>query len=126
MHILVVDDEAMVCAMVEMILEDAGYEVTTTNSAEDALALLAEGGEFDLVISDLNMPGLDGIELFAKLKLLDCPWPFVLLSGDDPQKLRTRAPGINDFLAKDDSLEETLPRAAAQLLARSGDRKLDQ
>ena len=57
MHILVVDDEAMVCAMVEMILEDAGYEVTTTNSAEDALALLAEGGEFDLVISDLNMPG---------------------------------------------------------------------
>lgn len=117
MRVLVIDDEAMVCALISMILEDAGYEVSTASSAEDALMLIIEGAEFDLIISDLNMPGINGIELFNKLVQVGCDWPFVLLSGNDPQKLREMAPGLTDCLMKDDTLEGTLVPVIERIMA---------
>jgi CheY-like chemotaxis protein len=61
-RILVIDDEQVVRLLVMEILQAAGHAVTGAENAERALALLDEG-EFDLVVSDVVMPGLSGLEL---------------------------------------------------------------
>jgi CheY-like chemotaxis protein len=116
MHVLVVDDDAMAAAIVAMVLEDAGYEVTVAESGDEALPLFAEHPDFDLVISDQNMPGIDGIELFQKLRMTGLTVPFILLSGDDPEKLRKKSPEISRFLAKDDVLADIIADTVTQLL----------
>jgi len=78
--ILVIDDEQIVRMLVAEILEDAGHEVTSASSAEEALALL-QTGEFDLVVSDVVMPGLSGIELLEAVRELRASLPVVLVTG---------------------------------------------
>lgn len=119
MHILTVDDDAMAAAIVSMILEDAGYEVMVAKDGEQALGLIADKSDFAVIISDLNMPGMDGIELHRTIRAGGCRTPFILLSGDDPEKLRHRAPDIEVCLMKDDTLEETLVDAVARVLVPS-------
>jgi DNA-binding response OmpR family regulator len=70
-RIMVVDDEAGICRNVEKILTRNNYEVTSAGSAAEALAKLAEKS-FDLVISDIVMPAMNGLEL---LKSLKSQWP---------------------------------------------------
>jgi CheY-like chemotaxis protein len=66
-RILVIDDEDVIRMLVVEILESAGYDVTSAESAERALALL-EKAEFDLVVSDVVMPGLSGLELLEAVR----------------------------------------------------------
>ncbi|WP_171241307.1 ATP-binding protein [Ruegeria sp. HKCCA5491] len=66
LKVLSIDDEQDVTELISDILEDAGYEVTTCNDSRDALNLL-ERDEYDVILSDMTMPGLDGTEL---LKLI--------------------------------------------------------
>ncbi len=61
-RILVVDDELSMREFLSILLEREGYEVTVADSAEEALRLM-DTALFDLVLSDVNMPGLSGIEL---------------------------------------------------------------
>jgi CheY-like chemotaxis protein len=65
-RILVIDDEPMILRLVQRILADE-HQVTTLDSAEKALVLLAEGARFDVIICDLMMPGLNGIDLHSAL-----------------------------------------------------------
>ena len=65
--ILIVDDSASMRQLVAFTLRDAGYEVAEAKDGADALAK-AEGGKFDLVITDLNMPLIDGIKLISELR----------------------------------------------------------
>lgn len=66
-RILVVDDELSMREFLSILLEREGYDVSVAGSAEDALCLM-ESTLFDLVLSDVNMPGLTGIELLARIK----------------------------------------------------------
>jgi CheY-like chemotaxis protein len=66
--VLVIDDVIDVTDMISLFLTHAGYEVTTANSADSALQL-AERRHFDLVISDIGMPGMNGYELAETLRL---------------------------------------------------------
>jgi CheY-like chemotaxis protein len=66
-HILVVDDEPLVCDAVKMMLDFDGHVVETATNGKDALALLAKT-PFDLVITDFEMPGMRGDELAAAIK----------------------------------------------------------
>jgi CheY-like chemotaxis protein len=67
-RILVVDDELDMLMLLRMIIEDnSDYAVETTNNPSEALKILTEK-DYDLVISDLKMPGMDGMELFDELK----------------------------------------------------------
>lgn len=66
-HILVVDDEAAVRKMLSMRLDHAGYQSHSAGDGEEALLILAEQ-KIDVVITDINMPGIDGIELTRRIK----------------------------------------------------------
>jgi CheY-like chemotaxis protein len=79
-RILVVDDEAAIRRAIERILTSAGHEVVTAD--EGALALRKfEEGEFDAILTDLFMPGTDGIELVVTLAGMDVDVPIVAMSG---------------------------------------------
>jgi putative two-component system response regulator len=79
-RILVIDDEDVIRMLVVEILESAGYEVTSAESAEVALALL-EHADFDLVVSDVIMPGLSGLELLEAVRARRASLPVVLVTG---------------------------------------------
>ncbi len=78
--ILVVDDEADVIRMITQILEDAGYQVVSTNRGEDAINHLA-GQPVDLVITDIVMPEMEGIEFIRSVKGSHPTLPIVAISG---------------------------------------------
>jgi two-component system, response regulator PdtaR len=78
-HLLLVDDDRLVLAMVARGLIDAGYRVSSADSAEEAEAMLADGTRPDLVILDVRMPGNSG--LYLAQRLLDKHIPFMLLSA---------------------------------------------
>ena len=83
-QLLVVDDDRLVLAMIASGLTEAGYEVTTAESAEDAEAWLASGKRPDLAILDVRMPGQGGLYLAQRLRELD-HIPFMMLSAyNDP------------------------------------------
>ena len=79
-RILVIDDEDVIRGLVTEILETAGHEITSAQSAENALALL-EDNEFDLVVSDVIMPGLSGIDLLEAIRARRASLPVVLMTG---------------------------------------------
>ena len=79
-RILVIDDEDVIRMLVMEILETAGHEVTGAESAERALGLL-EHLEFDLVVSDVVMPGLSGLELLEAVRAHSASLPVVLVTG---------------------------------------------
>src|SRR5204862_1254965 len=79
-RVLVIDDEDVIRGLVVEILEAVGHEVTDARSAEAALALL-ETADFDLVVSDVVMPGLSGLELLERVRARRASLPVVLVTG---------------------------------------------
>jgi len=77
---LVVDDEPLVCDAVKMMLNFDGHEVETAGSGKDALALLDEA-DFDLVITDFEMPAMKGDELAAAIKARSPKQPVVMITA---------------------------------------------
>ena len=79
-RILIVDDEENVVALFRRVLTKKGYAVQGASTAEEALAKL-EMELFDLVVTDLKMPGMSGLELLRKGRQLAPSTPFVLLTA---------------------------------------------
>jgi len=78
--ILVVDDEKNVRVLFERILAKEGYEVECAASGSEAIDKLAKSS-FDLVVTDLKMNGIDGLDLIKKGKRTNQDLPFILISG---------------------------------------------
>jgi len=95
-RILVVDDEAMVCESVRLLLAYDGHKVETACSGPEALTKL-ETGIFDLVFTDYSMPGMKGDELATKIKQRDPNKPVILLTAFPPS---TRPSGIDLIITK--------------------------
>lgn len=108
MKILVVDDDPMAAEMVLAILEECAHEASIANNGMEALEFCQEQSPPDLIISDMNMPLMTGLELFETLEELGLKTPFVLLSGDDPALYKSKAPGLAACLMKDADLFERL------------------
>ena len=101
MRILLVDDESEILAALAEVLTDLGHSVTCCGDGEDALARFADES-FDLVLSDVRMPKMDGIQL-AEALAERCPGlPIVLISGHGEDELvEQAAPGNSiGFLRK--------------------------
>jgi DNA-binding NtrC family response regulator len=106
-RILVVDDEAPLRSLFERVLKKEGYEVRPAASGDEALKLL-ETEWFDLVITDLKMPGMDGMELLAKGKSVNPTLPFIVLTAFGTVRSAVAAvkEGAYDYLVKPFDLEE--------------------
>ena len=100
-RILIVDDEPNVRLNFRMTLETDGYEVSEAASAEQALELLVEH-PFALAILDMRMPGMDGLELLAKLRESGISVPVMIVTayGDVPHAVKAMKVGAIDFLQK--------------------------
>ena len=108
LHVLLVDDDDLVLAATEMLLEVLGHRVTTATSGEVALAKVQAGARPDVVILDMNMPGLGGSGTLPRLRALCPDLPVLLATGRADQgalDLIRDYPGLT-LLAKPFSLEE--------------------
>jgi DNA-binding NtrC family response regulator len=117
--ILVVDDERAQREILEMILSSEGYDVTTASSGEAALKLAKEK-RFDLVLTDLKMSGMDGIELLQRLLTFDSSIIVILLTahGSIESAKEALRRGAYDYLEKPydrDQLLEVIRRALSRL-----------
>ena len=114
--ILVVDDDAFTAELTGMILKMAGYETIIAEGGMDALEKMAENPVIRMVVSDMNMPFIDGLQLFAELRQQGFSQPFVLITGEDAAPLRLAHPDIDAVMTKDEQLQETLPEIVGSLL----------
>jgi two-component system cell cycle sensor histidine kinase/response regulator CckA len=102
--VVLVDDEDLVRRLVARVLERAGYRVIALMTAEDALAILSSGEAIDLLLTDVTLPGMNGVEL-ARLTLGQQPdLKLICMSGSGEEDMVTdllaRATGTTAFLSK--------------------------
>lgn len=101
--ILLVDDSTTILLSVSGILSKAGYKVLTAECAADALALL-DGTAIDLLITDLNMPGINGIEFIKAVRLLPqhrfVPILFLTTESQQSRRAEAKAAGASGWLVK--------------------------
>ena len=114
LNLLLVDDSAFFRNMLAPLLGSAGYQVTLAASGAEALALKERGVVFDLIVSDIEMPGMTGIEFAEKLKF-DPDWgdtPIIALSSHaEPEIIeQSKEAGFHEYIGKFDreGLVETL------------------
>lgn len=89
-HILVVDDEPIVCTTLKSILSDFGYQVTISHDGFQAKETLITQS-FDLIISDISMPGLDGLSLLSHIQEQSPNTPVIILASITDPLVRKRA-----------------------------------
>jgi two-component system, NtrC family, response regulator AtoC len=106
-RVVVIDDEVNAAAALETLLREDGYEVARAHDAQAGLQLL-EKEEPDVVLTDLRMPGMDGIELLTKVKQLRPETMVVLMTAYGTVKTAVRAMklGAEDYLGKPIDVEE--------------------
>ncbi len=106
-RIVVIDDEVNAAAALEKLLQEDGYEVSAANDARAGLSLL-EKTDPDIVLTDLRMPGMDGLELLTKVKQIRPETMVILMTAYGTVKTAVRAMklGAEDYLAKPIDFEE--------------------
>lgn len=117
--ILYLDDEAMLVELTQRMLGRSGYRVIGFTHPEQALqAFRGNPAQFDLVVTDLNMPGLSGLEVAAEILSIRTDMPLALMSGYVTEELKTdaRRIGIKDVIYKPTTVEE-FSEAIYQLIA---------
>lgn len=110
LEILVVDDEKEMLVSYQKILKRAGYQVISAPSAEDALKILQGDHKISLVLCDLKMPGMDGMEMLSVLKQNFPHLPFVMVTGFGTLEIGIEAVknGAFDFIEKPFSQQKLL------------------
>lgn len=115
LHILVIDDEPQIQRAMHTILIKKGFRVTTAGNGEDGLALAATT-EPDIIILDLGLPDIDGVEVCARLReWTQCP--IIILSVRDRERDKVAAfeKGADDYLTKPFGVDEMLARIGVAL-----------
>jgi two-component system KDP operon response regulator KdpE len=114
-RILIVDDEPQITRVLRMSLSTRGYDVRSAADAESALETFHDWPP-DLVITDLSMPGMSGIELCRRLRSIS-QIPIIVLSvkGEERTKVEALDAGADDYLTKPFGMDELLARIRATL-----------
>ena len=120
LQVLVVDDEPALRQMLTLMLGRAGYDVEAAASAEEAAARLAKG-EFDVVLCDIKLPGMDGIELLRRTRASGSDTAFIMVTAFASMDTAIEAlkAGATDYIVKPARNEEILHRLT-QLAALRG------
>src|ERR1700687_388375 len=108
-HILIVDDESGIRESLRGVLEDEGYKTSVSPSGEDCLELLRKNS-FDLILLDVWLTGIDGLEVLERIRELQDPPEVIMISGHGTIETAVRATklGAYDFAEKPLPLEKTL------------------
>jgi DNA-binding response OmpR family regulator len=116
MHILVVEDDLRIAEFVTRGLEESGYTVTVAYDGEDGF-LAARYNDYDLIVLDLMLPKMDGLEVARKLRAGGKATPILMLTARDTErdKIRGLDVGADDYLTKPFSFGEFLARVRALL-----------
>jgi two-component system KDP operon response regulator KdpE len=114
-HILVVDDESQITRVLRTSLSSHGYDIRVANDGETALEIMKDWTP-DLVITDLAMPNMDGLELCRRLRT-KTQVPIIVLSvrGEERTKVKALDAGADDYVTKPFGMEELLARVRANL-----------
>ncbi len=106
-RVIVIDDEVNAAAALETLLREDGYEVARANDGRSGLALL-EKSDADVVLTDLRMPGMDGLELLARIKEIRPETMVILMTAYGTVKTAVKAMklGAEDYLGKPIDVEE--------------------
>jgi two-component system NtrC family sensor kinase len=128
--ILLVDDEADLREVLDISLSDTGYEVLTAENGAQALNILKEN-DIPVVITDIKMPGIDGIELLRKIKNKNPETEVIMLTGhgDLDLAIKSLKHKATDFITKpinDDALEMALIRAFEKISMRQKLKEYDR
>lgn len=114
--ILVVDDSSFILKVIDDMLSELNYDVTTADNGASACALV-ESNLYDMIITDLHMPDMDGIEFTKRVKLIPERRfiPIVMLSseGDEEKIAEAKQMGVSTFLRK--PVKETQLKAILQI-----------
>jgi len=112
--ILIVDDEADIVSMLQDYFLYNGYQVMTATSGSEAIRKAAK--EPDLILLDINMPDIDGLQVCSRIReFVGCPILFLTARVEDSDKVRGFASGGDDYVIKPFSLSELGARVAAHL-----------
>ena len=110
--IMLVDDSATILLSISSILSKAGYTVEKAPNAEEALKKFNSGIRVDLLITDLNMPGMNGIELIREVRNLPSykfmPILFLTTESQQARKMEAKAAGASGWIVKPATADELL------------------
>lgn len=115
-HVLVAEDEEQIAVFVMQGLRDSGFTTEWVDTGPDALRR-ATSGAFDLMVLDLGLPGMDGMEVLARIRARDCDLPVVILTARDSvtDTVAGLRGGADDYLGKPFAFEELLARVRLRL-----------
>lgn len=119
--VLLADDDAFVREVIADILQGEGYAVTSVADGVEAMeAVQSSNAEFALVISDLNMPHVDGLELVGRIRELGMLIPIIMLTSNDEMAVvrKAIALGADDYLIKDENIDSTIIFSVTKVLGR--------
>ncbi|MEI6415340.1 MAG: response regulator [Pseudomonadota bacterium] len=110
--ILLVDDSATVLLSISGILTKAGFQVEKANNAEEGLRKFKSGVKPDLLITDLNMPGMNGIEFIKEVRKLPAfkfmPILFLTTESQQSKRMEAKAAGASGWLVKPATADDLL------------------
>jgi two-component system alkaline phosphatase synthesis response regulator PhoP len=115
-HILVADDERHIGRIIQMKLEQGPFQVTLALDGQEALEMLERDPDIRLVLLDLMMPQLSGLDVLARMRAderwRDIPCVILTAAGQDSQHVRAMSLGATEFMTKPFSPKKLLHRAA--------------
>jgi two-component system phosphate regulon response regulator OmpR len=108
-RVLLADDNKTLSGILRGFLQDNGYEVAAAHNGQEVLTHLA-GDNFDVLVTDLAMPGIGGADLIDFIRDIGVPLPVIVISGyvEDPQSEWMRDLGVRCALAKPFDMQELL------------------
>ncbi|MDN4606197.1 response regulator transcription factor [Sporosarcina highlanderae] len=110
-HILIVEDEELIARVLQLELEFEGYSVDTAHTGTDGLIKFREK-DWDLVLLDLMLPGMNGLDVLRRIRATECGTPVILLTAksDVEDKVTGLDLGANDYVTKPFEIDELLAR----------------
>jgi len=127
-RILIVDDDPFIRDILADIYQSNAYTTETAENGQDALAKLSAGNGIDMVVSDMNMPVMNGLELLKTIRLKDPDLPVIILTGNNEIAVAIEAmnSGANDYLLKDENIQDTILLSTKSVLEKHELKKLNR
>src|SRR5688572_8488512 len=128
--ILIADDERHIAEGLQMLLSEDGFEVEVASDGKVAWEMV-EGGEYALVLADLRMPEVDGLELFSRMREAGIGTEVIIITGKGSIESAKEAmrEGAYDYLEKPlkiDRLRELIPKAVEKYQVKEANRQLQE